>query len=64
MAAVAGACKRNIDRIAAEGVHFSNGYAGNATCAPSARQCSEPLPDTIWFEFTPAPAEMMRMAYV
>ena len=25
----------NIDRIAAEGVHFSNGYAGNATCAPS-----------------------------
>ena len=25
----------NIDQIAAEGVHFSNGYAGNATCAPS-----------------------------
>ena len=25
----------NIDRIAAEGVHFSNGYAGNAPCPPS-----------------------------
>ena len=25
----------NIDAIAADGIHFTNGYAGNGTCAPS-----------------------------
>jgi len=53
----------NIDRIAAEGVHFSNGYAGNATCAPSrAALLTGRYPTRYGFEFTPAPAEMMRMA--
>jgi arylsulfatase A-like enzyme len=53
----------NIDRIAAEGVHFSNGYAGNATCAPSrAAMLTGRYPTRYGFEFTPAPAEMMRMA--
>jgi len=54
----------NIDRIAAEGVHFSNGYAGNATCAPSrAALLTGRYPTRYGFEFTPAPAEMMRMAF-
>jgi arylsulfatase A-like enzyme len=53
----------NIDRIAAEGVHFSNGYAGNATCAPSrAALMTGRYPTRYGFEFTPAPAVMMRMA--
>lgn len=53
----------NIDRIAAEGVHFSNGYAGNATCAPSrAALLTGRYPTRYGFEFTPAPAVMMRMA--
>ncbi|MDP6471543.1 MAG: sulfatase-like hydrolase/transferase [Pseudomonadales bacterium] len=53
----------NIDRIAAEGVHFSNGYAGNATCAPSrAALLTGRYPTRYGFEFTPAPAQMMRMA--
>ena len=53
----------NIDRIAAEGVHFSNGYAGNATCAPSrAALMTGRYPTRYGFEFTPAPAIMMRMA--
>ena len=54
----------NIDRIAAEGVHFSNGYAGNATCAPSrAALLTGRYPTRYGFEFTPAPAEMMRMVF-
>ena len=53
----------NIDRIAAEGVHFSNGYAGNATCAPSrAALLTGRYPTRYGFEFTPAPATMMQMA--
>lgn len=53
----------NIDRIAAEGVHFSNGYAGNATCAPSrAALLTGRYPTRYGFEFTPAPAAMMRLA--
>ncbi len=52
----------NIDRIAAEGVHFSNGYAGNATCAPSrAALLTGRYPTRYGFEFTPAPAAFMRM---
>lgn len=44
----------NIDRIAAEGVHFSNGYAGNATCAPSrAALLTGRYPTRYGFEFTP-----------
>lgn len=54
----------NIDRIATEGVHFSNGYAGNATCAPSrAAMLTGRYPTRYGFEFTPAPATFMRMAY-
>ena len=54
----------NIDRIAADGVHFSNGYAGNATCAPSrAALLTGRYPTRYGFEFTPAPAEMMRMVF-
>jgi len=54
----------NIDRIAAEGVHFSNGYAGNATCAPSRAALPKGSDTTRYgFEVTPAPAERMRMAF-
>jgi arylsulfatase A-like enzyme len=53
----------NIDRIASEGVHFTNGYAGNATCAPSrAAMLTGRYPTRYGFEFTPAPAAMMKMA--
>ena len=52
----------NIDRIAAEGVHFSNGYAGNATCAPSrAALLTGRYPTRYGFEFTPAPASLMSL---
>ena len=52
----------NIDRIAAEGVHFSNGYAGNATCAPSrAALLTGRYPTRYGFEFTPGPASAMNM---
>ena len=52
----------NIDRIAAEGVHFSNGYAGNATCAPSrAALLTGRYPTRYGFEFTPGPASAMSM---
>ncbi|MAN68327.1 MAG: sulfatase [Gammaproteobacteria bacterium] len=53
----------NIDRIATEGVHFNNGYAGNATCAPSrAALLTGRYPTRYGFEFTPAPSVMMQMA--
>jgi len=52
----------NIDSIAREGVMFSNGYAANATCAPSrAALMSGKYPTRFGFEFTPTPSGMMPM---
>ena len=44
----------NIDSIAADGIHFSRAYAGNATCAPSrAALLTGRYGTRIGFEFTP-----------
>ncbi|MDP6978026.1 MAG: sulfatase-like hydrolase/transferase [Myxococcota bacterium] len=52
----------NIDSIAAEGVHFSNGYAANGTCAPSrAALMSGRYGTRFGFEFTPTPPGMMQI---
>ena len=52
----------NIDRLAAEGVNFTNGYAGNATCAPSrAMLMTGRYATTTGYEFTPTPAGMGRV---
>ncbi|CAN5200625.1 sulfatase-like hydrolase/transferase [soil metagenome] len=46
----------NIDSIARDGVDFLNGYAGNATCAPSRAAIMTGRYSTRFgFEFTPAP---------
>ena len=46
----------NIDSIGHEGVSFTNGYAGNATCAPSrAAIMTGRYPTRFGFEFTPTP---------
>ena len=51
-----------IDAIAAEGMHFSNGYAGNGTCAPSrAALLTGRFATRVGFEFTPAPPEFARL---
>lgn len=51
----------NIDSIAADGVVFANGYAANATCAPSrAALMSGRYGTRFGFEFTPTPSAMMR----
>ncbi|MCW5889741.1 MAG: sulfatase-like hydrolase/transferase [bacterium] len=51
-----------IDAIAREGVTFANGYAGNATCAPSrAAIMTGRFPTRFGFEFTPAPKQFMRL---
>lgn len=53
----------HIDSIAARGVNFSNGYAANATCAPSrAAILSGRYGTRFGFEFTPTPPGMMRLA--
>ena len=47
----------NIDSIAREGVNFSQGYTGHATCAVSrAAMLTGRYPTRFGFEFTPAPA--------
>lgn len=52
----------NIDRIAAEGVNFTQGYAGNATCSPSrAMLMTGRYATSTGFEFTPTPAGMGRV---
>lgn len=52
----------NIDRLAAEGVNFTNGYAGNATCAPSrAMLMTGRYATSTGYEFTPTPAGMGRV---
>ena len=44
----------NIDSLAKDGIHFSNGYAGNGTCAPSrAALLTGRFPTRVGFEFTP-----------
>jgi arylsulfatase A-like enzyme len=52
----------NIDSIARDGVTFTNGYAGNATCAPSrAAIMTGRYPTRFGFEFTPAPVGFSRL---
>ncbi|MGZ5986773.1 MAG: sulfatase-like hydrolase/transferase [Caulobacteraceae bacterium] len=52
----------NIDSIGHDGVAFANGYAGNATCAPSrAAILTGRYPTRFGFEFTPAPVAFERM---
>ncbi|MGI9326142.1 MAG: sulfatase-like hydrolase/transferase, partial [Pseudomonadales bacterium] len=49
----------NIDSIADAGVSFTNGYAGQGTCAPSrAMMMSGRYGSRFGFEFTPTPAGM------
>jgi len=44
----------HIDSIAKQGIHFTNGYTGNATCAPSrAALLTGRYPVRVGFEFTP-----------
>jgi arylsulfatase A-like enzyme len=51
-----------IDSIARQGVEFTRGYAGNATCAPSrAAIMTGRYPTRFGFEFTPAPKALMRL---
>jgi arylsulfatase A-like enzyme len=53
----------NIDSLANDGVQFTMGYAGNATCAPSrAAIMTGRYPPRFGFESTPAPPAMGRMA--
>ena len=52
----------NIDSIAREGVAFTNGYAGDATCAPSrAAIMTGRYATRFGFEFTPAPVAFMKL---
>jgi len=52
----------NIDSIAKQGVDLANGYAGNATCAPSrAAIMTGRYPTRYGFEFTPAPIGFARV---
>jgi arylsulfatase A-like enzyme len=52
----------SIDSIAKEGVNFINGYAANATCAPSrAAILSGRYPTRFGFEFTPTPPGFMAL---
>lgn len=51
-----------IDSIAAEGIHFPNGYAGNGTCAPSrAALLTGRFPTRVGFEYTPASPQFARL---
>ena len=52
----------NIDSLARDGVEFTHGYAGNATCAPSrAAIMTGRFPTRFGFEFTPAPKPFMKL---
>ncbi|MEI9888777.1 MAG: sulfatase-like hydrolase/transferase [Rhizomicrobium sp.] len=52
----------HIDAIAHEGVIFKNGYAGNATCAPSrAAIMTGRYATRFGFEFTPAPKAFEKL---
>lgn len=52
----------NMDSLGRDGVIFDNGYAGNATCAPSrASLLTGRYATRFGFEFTPAPVAFQRM---
>lgn len=52
----------HIDSIARDGVTFTNGYAGNATCAPSrAAIVTGRYATRFGFEFTPAPVAFAKL---
>ncbi|HEX6866302.1 MAG TPA: sulfatase-like hydrolase/transferase, partial [Caulobacteraceae bacterium] len=52
----------NIDALAHQGVMFTNGYAGNATCAPSrAAIMTGRYATRFGFEFTPTPVAFSRV---
>ena len=52
----------NMDSLGRDGVIFDNGYAGNATCAPSrASLMTGRYATRFGFEFTPAPVAFQRM---
>jgi len=52
----------NIDSLARDGVTFTHGYTGNATCAPSrAAIMTGRFPTRFGFEFTPAPKPFMKL---
>ena len=52
----------NIDRLAAGGAIFTNGYSGTGTCAPSrAMLMTGRYPSRTGFEFTPTPPGMMQI---
>ncbi len=52
----------HIDAIASEGVRFSNGYSGHATCAPSrAALMSGRYPTRFGFEATPTLSNMLKI---
>ena len=51
----------NIDSLARDGVKFTNGYAGNATCSPSrAAMMTGRYPIRFGFEFTSVPVAFAR----
>jgi len=52
----------SIDAIAHEGIHFTNGYAGNGTCAPSrAALLTGRFATRVGFEYTPASPQFARL---
>jgi uncharacterized sulfatase len=52
----------NIDRLAAQGAVFTNGYSGTGTCAPSrAMLMTGRYPTRTGFEFTPTPNGLGRI---
>ncbi len=54
----------NIDSIARDGVTLANGYAGNATCAPSrAAILTGRYATRFGFEFTPTPVAFSRLIH-
>ena len=54
----------NIDSIAAGGIHFTNGYAGNGTCAPSrAALLTGRFATRSGFEFTPVGVSFSRLTF-
>ena len=51
-----------IDSIARDGVNFSHGYAGNATCSPSrAALLTGRYPTRFGFEYTPIPLQFSKL---